>query len=124
MEKLILVFAFGGLGSLMRFGVSSYTKTIVGTTFPLGTLIVNCLGSFLFGLIWSLASEKAVLSPQLSSVILIGFAGALTTFSTFSFDTIQLFKNQHLGLAITNVLLNNLLCLGFLIAGTMVVKNA
>ena len=49
MEKIILVFAFGGLGSLMRFGVSSYTKTIVGTTFPLGTLIVNCLGSFLFG---------------------------------------------------------------------------
>ena len=52
-EKIILVFAFGGVGSLMRFGVSSYTKTIVGTTFPLGTLIVNCLGSFLFGLIWS-----------------------------------------------------------------------
>ncbi len=124
MEKIILVFAFGGIGSLMRFGVSSFTKTIAGTTFPIGTLIVNCLGSFIFGLIWSIGSEKAALSPQLSSVILIGFAGALTTFSTFSFDTVQLFKNQHIGLAIANVLLNNFLCLGFLLAGTIVVKNA
>jgi len=124
MEKVILVFVFGGVGSLMRFGISSYTKTIIGITFPVGTLIVNCLGSFMFGLIWSLASEKAVLSPQLSSVILIGFAGALTTFSTFSFDTIQLFKNDHIELAIANVLLNNLLCLGFLLVGTMVVRNA
>ena len=123
MEKVIWIFLFGGTGSLMRFGISNYTQTLVGRTFPLGTLVVNCLGAFIFGLIWSLASEKGALSPQLSSIILIGFAGAFTTFSTFSFETIQLFKNDHIWLGLTNVLLNNLLCLGFLLIGTMIVRN-
>ena len=109
MEKALWIFLFGGTGTLMRFGISNYTQTLVGRTFPLSTLVVNCLGAFIFGLIWSLASEKGVLSPQLSSVILIGFAGAFTTFSTFSFETIQLFKNDHIWLGLTNVFLNNIL---------------
>lgn len=81
------MFCAGGLGALSRFGLSSLINQAAGKhfPFPLGTLTVNMAGCFLFGLVWSLGQRQAWPEP-IRLVILAGFLGALTTFSSFIFD--------------------------------------
>jgi len=88
-KTFILLFAAGGLGALSRFGLSSLVNYLTNYQFPLGTLVVNALGCFLFGFFWSLAEHYGI-GSQTRLIILTGFLGAFTTFSSMIFESTAL----------------------------------
>ena len=117
MQKLLLIGLAGGLGTLARYGLGGLVQRWTGSTFPWGTAAVNILGCLAFGLIWGMASERLGLSGQARSVVLIGFLGAFTTFSTFASETGQLLADAEWALAAGNMLLQNALGVGMFLAG-------
>ncbi|HEY1076048.1 MAG TPA: CrcB family protein, partial [Fontimonas sp.] len=92
---------------------------LFGPAFPLGTLIVNVVGSLLAGLLFVRLTElgSGVLDNTLRSLLAIGFLGAFTTFSAFSVETLQLLEKAGFATAAWNVLLNLVLCLAACAAG-------
>lgn len=87
---IVLLVALGGaVGAVARYSVGGWAQSLVGTTFPLGTMVVNVAGSFLLGLTISLTDHLA-LPAELRSLVAIGFLGAFTTFSTFSYEAVVL----------------------------------
>ncbi len=109
MEKLLWIGLAGVLGTFARYGLSGVVQRACGSSFPCGTLAVNVLGCFLFGLIWSLAEDRLSISGEVRTVILIGFMGAFTTFSSFAFETAQLLRDAQWASAATNIVAQNAL---------------
>ena len=101
----------GALGALARYGISTWVFTISSHKFPYATLAVNVLGSFLMGILFVLIIEKAALPAEMRSLLMIGFLGAFTTFSTFSLDALGLWQNDHLFMALIYILATVILCL-------------
>lgn len=122
---LVLV-AIGGAGGCMaRFLVSVWAARVVGTGFPVGTLIVNVLGSTLLTFVMVLSVEAEVVSPRVRVTLGPGFMGGFTTYSTFNYETLALVEQGAFLLATTNVLATLLGCfaggwLGF-VAGRLTV---
>ena len=83
----------GALGALARYGLSGWVHRFAGPGFPSGTLSVNLLGCFLLGLLTELARHGGWVSPELRVWVGIGFLGAFTTFSTFSYETVTLLRD-------------------------------
>lgn len=96
----------GSLGTLARFAVATLLPRS-GPSFPWATLAVNAAGSFLFGLLITLGEERRYLSPETRLILLTGFLGAFTTFSTFAFETADLLRRDAWGLALANLLVQN-----------------
>ena len=114
MVNNILFVVFGGaIGASLRFLLYLYIPKIGG--FPAPTLIVNIIGSLFFGYIFNLNSYKA--DSWVHYLLLAGFAGAFTTFSAYAFETVQMFRNDDYLLGIINLILNNLLCVIFILIG-------
>ena len=91
MSNLVLIALFGAIGSLFRFVLIQVTPKITYINFPIGTVIVNLIGSFLIGIVVSLF-EKQLLSNELRSFIVFGFLGGFTTFSAFTYEIFNLLK--------------------------------
>ena len=119
-QKLLLLAAAGAIGTIARFLLAEVVNHYAGKTFPWGTLVVNVLGCFLFGLVASLADERQLISDQTRLIVLTGFMGAFTTFSTFAFETTQLARGQHWLLAGGNLLAENLLGIAGILLGMAV----
>jgi len=117
LEKLVWIGLAGLLGTYMRYGLSGAVQRACGTSFPCGTLAVNITGCFLFGLVWSLAEDRLSISGEMRTVILIGFMGAFTTFSSFAFETVQLARGAEWALALGNILAQNTIGLACLFLG-------
>ncbi len=117
MQKLLWLSLAGALGTLARYLLTGLVHRVNGTSFPWGTVVVNVFGCFLFGLIWTLAEERLLLSAETRSVILIGFMGAFTTFSTFMYETNALLRDAQWALAAANVLGQNIVALAGLLLG-------
>ena len=114
MQQWILIGFAGAMGALARYTLAGLVQNLLGPGFPWGTAFVNVLGSFLFGFIWSLAEGRLALSPQTRTIVLTGFMGAFTTFSTFMFETGGLIRDTQWTLAFGNVagqVILGLLCL-------------
>jgi fluoride exporter len=112
--------AAGALGTLARYGLAGAVQRLHDSGFPWGTLAVNTLGCFLFGAVWSLAEERLVISGETRLVVLIGFMGAFTTFSTYAFETGAMLRDAEWWLAAGNVLSQNLLGIaGFFLGGAL-----
>ncbi len=108
--NILYVFIGGGLGSLLRYSLSvSIGKT--NLQLPLATLIANVVACLIFGATVQLYEQKLNASPQLKLLLLTGVCGGLSTFSTFSYETVLLFKQQAFAWAFFNILLNTTLCL-------------
>jgi fluoride exporter len=111
MMKYVMVGIGGGIGSVLRFWVSSYLGERIGTRFPFGTFAVNITGSFLIGLIVTLLAGKADWDPNWRYLIPIGFIGGYTTFSAFEYETLRSMQDGRMLVASLNVILS--VTLGF-----------
>lgn len=107
----------GAVGTLCRYGLDGIVLDACGPRFPWGILVVNALGCFLFGLIWPLAEERMLIGSETRFLVLYGFMGAFTTFSTFTFQTIEFLQHSQWMLAAANSLGQMLLGLGLLYLG-------
>lgn len=121
MKYLVWIALAGAVGSVARFFVAGWAQNLGGGRFPWGTLTVNLIGCLLFGLVFALIEDRTAISERVRHIVLIGFMGAFTTFSTFGFETTVLVRDQQWVLAVTNVLAQNvggILCvvIGFALA--------
>ena len=96
MLQLIAIALGGAVGSVARFLAANAAAEHFGTRFPYGTLMVNLIGSFLIGLTYVLIVEKFKLSAEIRGLVMIGFLGAFTTFSTFSLELLDMLKSGAL----------------------------
>jgi CrcB protein len=105
------------VGANLRFFLSRLAAKEFGPVFPYGTLIINIVGSFIVGffIIWT--SERVLLDPRWRLLVVVGFCGSFTTFSSYAFETMSYFEQGQWGLMLTNFLSNNLLCLGSALVG-------
>ena len=121
MIRIIYIAVGGAIGAVLRYWVSGIAYSILGTTFPYGTLSVNVIGSFFIGIFFELLEETA-LSPDIRMLIFVGIFGAFTTFSSFSLETINLFRDGEIWLGSWNIILNNTLGIGSAIIGIFIAK--
>lgn len=114
----ILVISLGAiLGANARWLISRYAARILGPVFPYGTLMINVSGSFIVGFFMIWATERVLLDPRWRLLVVVGFCGAFTTFSSFAFETVAYLEQGQWLLMTTNFLSNNILCLGAALAG-------
>lgn len=111
LKQLVMIAGGGAVGAVMRFLVSTGVHRLAGREFPYGTLSVNVFGSLLIGFLYIYLIERASLGPEWRALLIIGFLGAFTTFSTFSMETLNLIENSELIKAASNILLSVVLCL-------------
>jgi fluoride exporter len=114
----LLIISLGAIfGANARWIISRFAAKILGPVFPYGTLFINVTGSFIVGffMIWS--TERVLLDPRWRLLIVVGFCGAFTTFSSFAYETMAYFEQGQWMLLFANFLSNNLLCLGAALAG-------
>ncbi len=87
LAKIALVMIGGSMGALSRYGISLLSVRLFGTGFPWGTLLVNLGGCFMIGISFALADRSPLMNPSARLLFITGFLGALTTFSTFGYET-------------------------------------
>jgi len=121
---LLLIALAGALGTLSRYGLSTWVRTWSGDGFPWGTLAVNILGCFLFGLLLTAVRERGLVSGEAASIWMIGFLGAFTTFSTFAFETGDYLRAGDLVAVALNLTANVVLGVGLFFAGIWVARAA
>jgi fluoride exporter len=113
MLKFIYLIVGGAVGTVLRYVLAGAMHNFLGASFPYGTLTVNLSGCFLIGIFASLAEKKFLLGADIRLLLMIGFCGAFTTFSTLIFETDNLIKNGEVLRAFMNVFLS--VVLGFII---------
>ncbi len=121
MQLFLFVGVGGFLGAILRFVLSAWIQKGAGGVFPLGTLSVNVLGSFLIGFLVLYFQEH--LSPEYRALVITGFLGALTTFSTFSYESVLLIEQEAYLKVFANVILNVVLSLSATGMGMLVFKK-
>ena len=109
-QTAILIFIGGGLGSLARFGVSMGVKQFSDGTIPIATLISNVLACAVMGIALGIFSSK-LQDQNLKMFIVVGFCGGFSTFSTFSMETLDIFRRGQFMLGAANVVVSIALCL-------------
>ncbi len=114
MTRLLAVALGGAFGAMSRYLVSGWVARLTHeSAFPYGTLVVNVTGSFLLGLMMGLGGEgRLLLPPAVRVVVGIGFLGAFTTFSTFSYETVEALRIGDFRVAIGNTVLSVVTALG------------
>ncbi|MDR3130191.1 MAG: fluoride efflux transporter CrcB [Treponema sp.] len=111
----------GGIGALLRHLSTQFINRSVNTKFSLGTLFVNCIGALLIGFLINFFDIFSI-NNKWKLLIITGFLGGYTTFSTYSLETAQYFINGNIKCALVNILLNNILCILFVLMGTWLNK--
>lgn len=103
----------GALGSVARFACSAWVASVVGETFPWGTMLINVVGSFVIGFFATLTGPdgRALVSGDIRQFVMIGICGGYTTFSSFSLQTMSLAQDGEYVRASLNVVLSVVLCL-------------
>jgi len=120
--KIFIVGLGGFIGAVLRYGISGWVQKLFSGNFPYGTLAVNIIGSFILGYFLFISEGRFALNPLWRSFIAIGIIGALTTFSTFSYETIALLQESLYWQAGLNTLLNLILTLIAVWAGMVLAR--
>jgi len=116
-QRILLIAAAGAGGTLARYALAGAVQRVAPATFPYGTLVVNVVGCLLFGVVWALAEERLAVSPGVRTVLLVGFMGAFTTFSTYAFETSALLRDAQWAAAAGNLVAQNVLGVAALLLG-------
>jgi CrcB protein len=124
LTRLLLIAAAGAAGTLARYGLSSWVRGLSSSTFPWGTLVVNALGCFLFGIILTLVRERGVIESGTANILMVGFLGAFTTFATFAFESGDFMRAGAMWSMCLNIALNVILGLALFLAGCWLVRAA
>lgn len=111
MEAILWVFGGGALGAMLRYGLGRFIGARTRALLPIGTMTINLVGAFLIG-VWVAMEHR--MAPSAFFFLDVGFTGAFTTFSTFSYETIRLIEDNMLVEALLNPVLS--LVLGLLAA--------
>lgn len=109
MDKYFIIGLGGFLGANARYLVGTWAAQRWGATFPYGTLLINVTGSFILGLFLSATTERFLIDPRWRLFFTVGFLGAYTTFSTYTYESVQLLLNGGGWLGAANLLTSNLL---------------
>jgi fluoride exporter len=113
-----LIISLGAIfGANARYWISRYAARLLGPVFPYGTLVINILGSMVVGFFVVWTSERVLADPRWRLLVVVGFCGAFTTFSSYAFESMAYAEHAQWALMLTNILSNNLLCLGAALAG-------
>jgi fluoride exporter len=123
MRLLIMIACAGAVGALSRYGISTaMSKTFASTGFPFGTLTVNIIGCFIIGLVMHIGLNSDIISEDWRTAITVGFLGALTTFSSFSYETIKLIEKTEYTMAFSNIAVNVIVGIAATFAGLFIAK--
>jgi len=98
-----VIFIGGGTGSLVRYAAGSAIMRRFGGKFPLGTLVINVTGAFLIGFLMTLLTERLKLDPRWRLLLVIGFLGGYTTFSSFEWETYAAIRDGGLWVGLLNL---------------------
>lgn len=117
MRDFLVISAAAIVGANLRYVLSRLAARELGPVFPYGTLFINIVGSFIVGFFVIWTTERVLVDPRWRLLVVIGFCGSFTTFSSYAFETMAYFEHGQWGLMLANVFSNNLLCLGAALAG-------
>lgn len=106
MIKIVYLILGGAAGTLTRYFLSSSIYGWWGVNFPYGTLVVNCAGCFIIGILSGISDKGFLLGPETRTLLMVGFCGAFTTFSAFILETNTLLKDGEVFKAFLNVSLS------------------
>jgi CrcB protein len=109
MIKFLNLVIGGAAGTIARYLLAGFIYRLAGTAFPYGTLLVNISGCFILGFLVSLADKKFILGPDARILLMIGFCGAFTTFSTLIFESDNLLRNGQAVRAFANIFVSVIL---------------
>ncbi|MDX2250348.1 MAG: fluoride efflux transporter CrcB [Bacteroidia bacterium] len=110
MNEWLAVFIGGGIGSISRYAVSRWLGVTEGG-FPIGTLTANLLSCLVLGLAWGYFTRHVEVPPTIKLLLLVGFCGGFSTFSTFSMETLKMFQTGNYLMAVGYIALSILLCI-------------
>ena len=110
------------VGANLRYLLSRFAAKELGPAFPYGTLFINIVGSFIVGFFVIWTTERVLLDPRWRLLVVVGFCGSFTTFSSYAYESMAFFEAGHWGMMLVNVFGNNLLCLGGALAGMAVAR--
>ena len=119
--KYILIVIGGGAGALLRYFSTFLVNSLFNGKFMLGTIVVNCAGALLIGLLMSVFEIFSV-NVKWKLLIITGFLGGYTTFSAYSYETANYLMNGNIKYAVANVVLSNVLCILFVFLGMWLSK--
>jgi CrcB protein len=123
LNQIAAIAAGGALGSVLRYGLSTWVHALAGRGFPYGTLAVNVLGCLVMGVLFVLLVERVGESAVLRAGLLIGLLGGFTTFSSFSIETFNLIEQGAVAKAAGNMMASLVLCLGATWLGVILARQ-
>jgi len=122
LKSVLIIWLGGGLGSVLRYLVQYGVSKLVTVTFPAGTFLVNITGCFIIGLLYGLAERYASFTVEWRLLLITGLCGGYTTFSSFSYESISLFRQGNYMYFILYVVLSVVIGLFATLGGMSVVK--
>lgn len=123
MNKIMAVAIGGALGSVLRYGISSWVHNFMGRGFPYGTLVVNVLGCLAMGILFVLFVERTSENALWRAGLMVGVLGGFTTFSAFSIETFNLLEQGAMAKAMGNMAASLILCIGATWLGVVLARQ-
>jgi fluoride exporter len=120
MERALLITLGGAIGTALRYFTSVLAARWFGSEFPYGTLIVNLSGAFIIGLVQELGAETLLIPDTMRLFLTTGMMGGLTTYSTFSYETVRLMETNAWHQAWINIFVTTVVCLSLCFLGIAV----